>query len=114
MSAPALQGLRPWIYQRLTAVYIALYLFYLVYAWFTAEAVGFEPWRAWVTTPLNQIAFALFYFAVLLHAWVGIRDVLLDYVKHFVLRLLLLFTMALVLIGSGVWVLKILLMVNPS
>ena len=43
-----------------------------------------------------------------LHAWVGLRDVLMDYVKPLVLRLALDVLVTLVLVMSVVWVSMIL------
>ena len=112
MSMVALEGLRPWILQRLTAVYLVLYAVYAVVYWMFFADLDFTSWREWVSSELNQISIGLFYLAVLIHAWVGVRDILLDYIKPFLLRLLLLFTVAVFLIGSGFWLLRILMMVN--
>lgn len=112
MSMVALEGLRPWVLQRLTAVYLVLYTLYVVAYWMFFAEVNFNNWQAWVATELNQILLGLFYLAVLIHAWVGVRDILLDYIKPFLIKLLLLFAVAVFLIGSGFWLLKILMMVN--
>ena len=58
--------------------------------------------------------FGLFAIALLLHAWVGIRDVILDYIHHFVLRIFFLTAVACVLIGCGIWLAKILLLTTGS
>ncbi|MDH5423841.1 MAG: succinate dehydrogenase, hydrophobic membrane anchor protein [Gammaproteobacteria bacterium] len=112
MSLVALEGLRPWVLQRLTAVYLVVYAVYVVAYWLIFADLGFDSWRSWVATELNQILLGLFYLAVLIHAWVGVRDILLDYVKPLLLKLMLLFAVAVFLIGSGFWLLKILMMVN--
>lgn len=112
MSMVALEGLRPWILQRLTAVYLLLYVFYAVAYWLFFNTFTYDHWLAWVADDINQILLSLFYLSVLIHSWVGIRDVLLDYIKPFLIRLLLLFGVALFLIGSGFWLLKILMMVQ--
>jgi succinate dehydrogenase / fumarate reductase membrane anchor subunit len=55
------------------------------------------------------VASAAFVLAVLLHAWLGMRDVVLDYVHRLWLRLLLLPLIGLLLTGSGLWAFHILL-----
>ena len=110
MSVYVLEGLRPWVIQRVSAVYIALFTVYLVYCGFTAESSGFEPWRVWLFEPANSVGIGLFIIAVLFHAWIGIRDVILDYVHHIMLRIFVLALVMGVLAGSGLWAFRILLL----
>ncbi|MDH5393197.1 MAG: succinate dehydrogenase, hydrophobic membrane anchor protein [Gammaproteobacteria bacterium] len=112
MSMVALEGLRPWILQRLTAVYLLLYVFYVAVYWLFFNSFTYNHWLQWLSDDSNQILLSLFYLSMLIHSWVGIRDVLLDYIKPFLLKLLLLFGVALFLIGSGFWLIKILMMVK--
>ncbi len=112
MSMVALEGLRPWVLQRLTAVYLVVYTIYVTIFWLFFETFTFDHWRQWVAGDINQILIALFYLSVFVHAWVGVRDILLDYIKPFLIRLLLLFAVAIFLIGSGFWMIRILMMVN--
>ena len=55
------------------------------------------------------VASALFILAVLLHGWVGMRDVVLDYIHSLRLRLTVLSLIALIFIGCGLWALQILM-----
>ena len=112
MSMVALEGLRPWVLQRLTAAYLVVYVFYALVYWLFFQTFDFDSWQSWISDGVNQILLSLFYLSTLIHAWVGIRDVLLDYIKPFLIRLLLLFSVAVFLIGSGIWLLRILMMVN--
>lgn len=112
MSMVALEGLRPWLLQRLTALYLLIYTAYVVIYWSFFNTITYQSWQQWLAIDFNQILLGLFYLAVLMHAWIGVRDVLLDYIKPFMLRLLLLFVVAIFLIGSGFWLVKILMMVN--
>ncbi|MCW9012918.1 MAG: succinate dehydrogenase, hydrophobic membrane anchor protein [Gammaproteobacteria bacterium] len=103
MSAPGLQGLRPWIIQRITAVYIAVFMLYFTVALSAVRPFSAESWSEWVAWPGNNIGIGMFIIAVLWHAWVGIRDVVLDYVPNVVSRMLVLTLVATVLVGSGFW-----------
>ena len=109
MSLYILEGLKPWVVQRVSAVYIALFLFYSLYCSVNVEVVGYTHWRGWLFQPFNSIAFGIFVVAVLFHAWIGMRDVILDYVHDIMLRLFFLALVMGVLVGSGLWVLRILL-----
>lgn len=109
MSLYILEGLKPWVVQRVSAVYIALFLFYSLYNGLNVELVSFEHWRDWLFHPFNSIAFGLFVGAILFHAWIGMRDVVLDYVHNIMLRIFVLAMIMGVLIGCGLWVVRVLL-----
>lgn len=111
MSSPGLQGLRPWIIQRVSAVYIALYVIYLFFILMTSNPLNPEDWVAWVANPVNNILIGLFLIATLWHAWIGIRDIVLDYVPNVVGRLLVLTVIVCIIVGSGLWGFKALFMV---
>jgi len=100
-------GLRAWLLQRFTAVYIALYIL-VVGVWFLWQPpTGYIQWRAWLAAPLANLATALFIVTLLLHAWVGVRDVIIDYARHTGLRVSLMALVALVLGGTGLWSLRV-------
>lgn len=70
---------------------------------------SYAQWRTWVGHPGITIAFFAFFAALLSHMWVGLRDVLLDYARPPGVRRLLLGMLAAGLLGTGAWVLRILL-----
>jgi succinate dehydrogenase / fumarate reductase membrane anchor subunit len=107
----AAQGLRAWLLQRFTAIYLAAYLLAMAGSLLTAGAPNYSHWRALFEPPLTGVATVLFALAVLLHAWVGVRDVLIDYVHAVWLRLLLLALTGLVLLASLLWVVRALALV---
>lgn len=83
-------GLRDWAMQRITAVimlaYTAVFVLFLLGL---AGAEDYSAWQAffgktWVKVFTQTTLIALF-----LHAWVGIRDLWMDYIKPFGLRLFL-------------------------
>ncbi|NOZ54253.1 MAG: succinate dehydrogenase, hydrophobic membrane anchor protein [Gammaproteobacteria bacterium] len=109
MSKRLSSGLRAWVVQRFSAIYMAVFLLYIVISYMMRESTGFESWTAWVSNPINNVAVGLFFFALLLHAWVGCRDIVMDYVKPFSLRMLKLVALATILLAMGLWVLLVLL-----
>jgi succinate dehydrogenase / fumarate reductase membrane anchor subunit len=110
MSLYVLEGLRPWVIQRVSAVYLVLFILYAAYCFFSADTIAFEAWRQWLYNPFNTTVVGIFVIAVLFHAWIGMRDVVLDYVHNIMLRIFILAMLVGVLIGSGLWVFRILLL----
>lgn len=99
-------GLMAWIIQRATAVYLALFVLYLVIHFTLNAPADYSALHAWVTRPLVAGGLLLFIPVLLAHAWVGIRDILIDYVHHLGARITLLSLFAFVLLASGLWALK--------
>jgi succinate dehydrogenase / fumarate reductase membrane anchor subunit len=95
--------------QRVSAVYLLLFVLFLLVSLRLHPIRTFSDWRAWVAGPGTSIALVFFFAALLGHMWVGLRDVLLDYAKPAALRRRLLAAAALSLLGLGLWMLWILL-----
>ena len=112
MSIYVLKGLSPWVIQRISAVFIAIFILYAFVCVFSSTDYNYQAWIAWLYLPLNTILVSLFTTALLFHAWIGVRDVVLDYVHHFMLRILFLTLIAGTLISCGIWVAKILLLTS--
>jgi succinate dehydrogenase / fumarate reductase membrane anchor subunit len=104
-----LSGLRAWYVQRLSAVYITLYVVIAVISMLVnGMPSSHESWLNVWSSPLVSTMTLLFFTALLIHAWIGIRDVILDYVHPFGARLVVLSLFAVMLIASGLWVARIL------
>ncbi|WP_186453973.1 succinate dehydrogenase, hydrophobic membrane anchor protein [Denitratisoma sp. DHT3] len=101
-------GLRPWVIQRLTALYLLLSMLTLTAFIVFEEPMSFTAWRALMLQPTGKVAILMFFTALFLHAWVGLRDVLLDYAKPLALRSLLMASGAFGLIALELWVIVIL------
>ena len=96
--------------QRISALYLAAYLFYLIVHFLLQDGVTWQQWHAWLTHPVMRIASAGFILALLAHSWIGMRDIILDYIHVLGLRLLLLALIGLVLAACGLWALQIILL----
>jgi succinate dehydrogenase / fumarate reductase membrane anchor subunit len=103
-------GLRAWVVQRVSAIYLAIFLVYAVAALLLAPPVGYAEWRAWLGAPAMGVATLLFFVALLLHVWVGLRDILIDYVPLTALRVTLLSAVGFGLVACGLWAAQILFM----
>lgn len=103
-------GLRSWLLQRISAAYMALFIVYLVVYFVLRAPASHSAWQGWLSHPAVSVASAGFLLALLLHAWIGMRDVVLDYVHPVAVRLLVLTLIAIVLLGCGLWGLRVLLL----
>jgi len=98
-----LSGQKAFVVQRVTALLILGYLAAAA-IWFAfGPSITYAQWQAWNARPLTAVATMLLAVAVLAHAWVGVRDVVLDYVKPFALRLAVLASAGAALTGLGAW-----------
>ena len=96
-------GLKAWAIQRATAIYVALFLTYLLAVLLFSPPVGYQAWKAWIGGPVVSVALLLFVLSVLMHAWIGVRDVLIDYVHPIAMRATLLGLIELALADMGLW-----------
>lgn len=103
-------GMRAWIFQRLTAIYLMLFLPWLILHFAFSAPQDALALKGWLAQPMISLAVLLGLSSLLLHAWIGVRDILIDYVKPFGLRLTLLTLTAFGLIACGVWGLQLVLL----
>lgn len=105
-------GLRAWIFQRVTAIALLLYFPFLILSLALGPPASHAAWVAWLSQPLVGIGLLLFVGVLLLHAWVGVRDAIIDYVHPTAIRVTALSLLALGLIGCGLWALKVIVLVG--
>ena len=103
-----LSGFRAWMWQRLTAAYLLLFLPYLLFVLTASPPHSAADLLAWLNRPLVWLGCAVFVPALLLHAWIGVRDVILDYLSSSLARLVVLSVLLLMVWGLGAWALLIL------
>lgn len=101
-------GTGTWLLQRATAVVLALVLPGLAMYFLTALPVDFAGWQALFAPLWLRVLMLLMAAALALHAWVGMRDIFMDYAHPTVLRLTLHLAVILTLAGSVVWLATIL------
>ena len=102
-------GLQAWFVQRMSALYLTVFLLYFFAQLLIHGSFSAHDWQAWFAQPLMSLATGLFFISLLLHAWIGVRDVIIDYIHPISVRVLLLSLVVLILSGCGIWILKILL-----
>ncbi len=107
----ARRGLNIWLVQRAGALVMALYLpLFGLYAWALGGA-GYEAWHGLFAPLAVKVATLLFFAALLSHAWIGMREIVIDYVhcpRCLGLRLALHFSFAVLYLACLVWAADIL------
>ena len=101
-------GLRGWIAQRVTAVVMVVYSALILSVVSGLPRMDYWQWKVLWQTPLVRYASVLFMGSLLLHAWVGVRNIFMDYVKNAALRLTLYVLVIGALLGYAIWSVQIL------
>jgi succinate dehydrogenase / fumarate reductase membrane anchor subunit len=101
-------GLRDWLAQRITAAIMAVYSVIALVVLLSGKPISYVVWKDLFAQGWMRVATLLFMASLAWHAWVGVRDILMDYIKHDGLRLTLqVFT--LLLLGAYLgWTVQIL------
>jgi succinate dehydrogenase / fumarate reductase membrane anchor subunit len=101
-------GTRDWLAQRVTAVVMAVYTLLAIALVVPKLPFTYVSWQALFAQGWMRIATLLFMLSLAWHAWVGARDILMDYVRHDGLRLALQVLTVLLLAGYVSWAIEIL------
>lgn len=101
-------GVGDWLVQRFSAVVMALYTIFAVPYLVWRSPASYEQWKALFTGGFFRLATQLAIVALLWHAWIGMRDILIDYLHGFALRLGAQVVVAVVLVFYLIWSVSIL------
>jgi succinate dehydrogenase / fumarate reductase membrane anchor subunit len=101
-------GLRDWLIQRVTAVVMAITCLLLAVYLMLHPHLGYDGWTAlFAGEPVRTFAL-LFLLSLFYHAWIGVRDIVMDYIKPAWLRLAIHVLVILTLIAYAIWSVQIL------
>ena len=102
-------GTRDWLAQRVTAGLMAVFtIAVLLQVIFSRGPIGYERWAGiFASQPMKMLTFATIV-GLLYHVWVGMRDVLMDYVKPVGVRLVLQILVIVWLLGCMGWAIQVL------
>lgn len=101
-------GLKDWLAQRVTAVLMTLYLIVLTGVLFVAAPQDYAAWKEMFSHQWMRIATFVFFICVFWHAWIGMRNILMDYVRPTAIRLTMQIAVIAVLLFYWVWTAEIL------
>ena len=101
-------GLRDWLAQRITAAIMAVYSLIVAFVLFFGAPLTYGVWRDLFTQGWMRVATLLFAFSLAWHAWVGMRDILMDYIKPTAVRLSLEIGVLLMIAAYVGWTVQVL------
>ena len=101
-------GLRDWLAQRVTAGIMAVYSVILAVVLLSSQPMSYAVWKDLFTQGWMRVATLLFAVSLAWHAWVGVRDIIMDYIKPPGLRLSLEAVVLLTIAGYVAWAIQIL------
>ena len=101
-------GWREWLAQRVTAVIMALFAI-IIFGFFVIKSeISYQDWKSLFSSQLFRVLALLFLISVYYHAWIGVRDVLMDYIKPTAVRVTLQVLVILSLVSFTIWSIAIL------
>ena len=101
-------GLKDWLVQRVTAIYMALFTLVFVALLFCLPEFSYKAWLGMFSSSGIRFFAFLFILSLCYHAWIGVRDIWMDYIKPAGLRLALHLIVLFLLIGYAGWAVQIL------
>ena len=80
-------GMRDWLSQRVTAVFMALFtVLVLAQLIFTKGPISYELWAGIFSPQWMKSLTCLVILSMLFHVWIGMRNIFMDYVKPYAVR----------------------------
>ena len=109
-------GLRDWLVQRVTAVLMVAYTLFiagyvLLHSRFESNAwigLDYNTWTGLFSSLVMRSFTLLFLFAVFYHAWIGVRDIVMDYIKSAKTRVVIYVLVIMALLLYSIWAVQIL------
>ena len=101
-------GTRDWLAQRITAVIMTVYALIVLVVFIRNAPLTYGVWKELFASGWMRVATLLFAFSLAWHAWVGVRDILMDYIKPDGLRLALQVLTLLLLASYVGWTIQVL------
>ncbi len=109
----ARHGTGTWLLQRASAVVMAVLLPLIVGYLLSQGAGDYAAWRALFAPLPMKLAVLLCVAAMLLHAWLGLKEILIDYVHVTAIRLALYLAIAAAYLACLMWAADILWRLAP-
>jgi succinate dehydrogenase / fumarate reductase, membrane anchor subunit len=107
-------GWKDWLVQRVSAVVMVCYTLAMLGVLLYHGGVSHALWQTLFANGVFRLATLVFGLALLWHAWIGMRDIWMDYIKPTAVRLTLEVLTFLVLITYAAWLAEILFAGRPA
>ncbi|CAJ0778270.1 Succinate dehydrogenase hydrophobic membrane anchor subunit [Ralstonia condita] len=101
-------GLKDFLAQRVTAVIMAVYTVVLLASFLLSKDTSYQSWAGLFANQWMKMLTFLAILSLTYHAWIGVRDIWMDYVKPVAVRLTLQVLTILWLVGCAGYAAQIL------
>jgi succinate dehydrogenase / fumarate reductase membrane anchor subunit len=101
-------GLRDWLSQRATATLMALFTLVVLAQVLMPGELGYDRWAGIFAAQWMKVLTFVVIVSLLVHAWVGVRDIWMDYIKPMGVRLVLQVATIVWLLGCAGWAVQVL------
>lgn len=101
-------GWKDWLAQRITGAMILIWVLAMLVRFLVASDLSFAGWHAFMGGAVMKTLTIFTVLAAAYHAWIGVRDIWMDYVQSVGMRLLLQVLTIIWLVGCAGWLLQVL------
>jgi len=101
-------GMRDWLSQRATASLMAIFTIVLLVQVLMPGELGYDRWAGIFSAQWMKLLTFVTFVALAWHAWVGVRDIWMDYVKPVAVRLVLQVATLVWLLACTAWAIQVL------
>ncbi len=101
-------GLKEWIIQRVTAIVMVVFTVILLVDYAITGSATYEGWASLFSNQFMKLLTLLAFISLFYHAWIGIRDIWMDYIKPVSIRLTLQVLTVLYLVVCAAYAVQIL------
>ncbi len=101
-------GLRDWLSQRITAALMALFTLAVIVQVLLPGEMGYDKWAGIFSRQWMKVLTFVVIVSLLVHVWVGMRDIWMDYIKPVGVRLALQVLTLVWLVGNAGWAIQVL------
>jgi succinate dehydrogenase / fumarate reductase membrane anchor subunit len=101
-------GLRDWLSQRVTGALMAIFTVVLIVQVLMPGPMSYDKWAGIFAAQWMKLLTFTVIVALLWHAWVGVRDIWMDYIKPVGVRLALQVATIVWLLGCAGWAVQVL------
>jgi succinate dehydrogenase / fumarate reductase, membrane anchor subunit len=101
-------GLKDWLAQRVTAVIMAVFTLVFLVVYLTSGSLDYGTWASIFAPMWMKVLTVMAFLSLGYHAWIGLRDIYMDYINLASVRLVLEVVTIMALVGYGIWAVAIL------
>ena len=103
MAILGVSGITEWLLQRITAIFVAVYVTWVLLFWLLYPGATYQHWHDLLYSDVFRVLAPIALFSAVVHAWIGIWVVCTDYVPSAMIRRVVLGVVLLVLCAIMYW-----------